>query len=175
MMPTSQLNWEALPNPFRLTDTNKAITGHVSGRNTDIRNIIIGNQSAIFLTGAPLIGKTTLIRHLNETFQEHCTTSTWSWRDESELAILRQTINLDQRYFVQIDLTSLLHLSQLSDNQNMHRDALANSPARRCNQPDWPQRIARTALLYDATPSRGALFYYAGCNRAFLTKRDPLL
>jgi hypothetical protein len=115
MMPTSQLNWEALPNPFRLTDTNKAITGHVSGRNTDIRNIIIGNQSAIFLTGAPLIGKTTLIRHLNETFQEHCTTSTWSWRDESELAILRQAINLDQRYFVQIDLTSLLHLSQLSD------------------------------------------------------------
>jgi hypothetical protein len=114
MMPTSQLRWETLSNPFRLIDTNRVITGHVSGRNTDIRNIITGNQSAIILTGAPLIGKTILIRHLHEIYQEQSITSAWSWRDESGLAILRQTINLDQRYFVQIDLTSLSQFSQLN-------------------------------------------------------------
>jgi hypothetical protein len=112
-MPTSQPAWDALPNPFRLIDTNRAITGHISGRNTDIRNIIISSQSAIVLTGAPLIGKSTLIRYLNETLQGHHTTATWSWRNEGDLAILRQKINLDQRYFVQIDLASLSHANNL--------------------------------------------------------------
>ncbi|GHO92186.1 hypothetical protein KSF_022340 [Reticulibacter mediterranei] len=115
MMPASSVSWETLPNPFRITDTSRAITGRVSGRNTDIRNIITSSQSAIILTGAPLIGKTTLVRYLNEAFQEHSTASTWSWRDESDLAILRQTIDLNHRYFVQIDLTSLSHFSQLND------------------------------------------------------------
>jgi DNA-binding winged helix-turn-helix (wHTH) protein len=110
-MSAPQHTWETLPNPFRTPDTNEAIIGQASGRSTDIKNIIIGSQSAIILTGAPLIGKTTLIRYLNETSQP----STWSWRNEHNLTALRQPMNLDQCYFVQIGLAPIIQTTQLHD------------------------------------------------------------
>ncbi len=85
------LHWLTLQNPFskiskqvsndstvgREMETSETIIGCVSGRHTDITRIIMNEQSAIFLVGSPNIGKTTLIRYL----QQH-TNTTWSWRDE---------------------------------------------------------------------------------------------
>ncbi len=110
-MSTFQHTWETLPNPFRINDANSTIIGHVSGRSTDIKNIITGNQSAIILTGAPLIGKTTFIRYLKEPHQA----TTWPWRKEEKLATLHNLVPLDQVYFVQIDLAPQAQISQLSD------------------------------------------------------------
>ena len=108
------LHWLTLQNPFskiskqvsndstvgREMETSETIIGCVSGRHTDITRIIMNEQSAIFLVGSPNIGKTTLIRYL----QQH-TNTTWSWRDE--LADLRDQLNLEDFHFVQIDLTPL--------------------------------------------------------------------
>lgn len=110
-MPTPQHTWETLSNPFRMNDTNSPIIGHVSGRSPDIKNIITGNQSAIILAGAPLIGKTTLIRYLKEMPQA----TAWSWRKEEGLTTLRNLVNLDQIYFVQIELAPKIPITQLSD------------------------------------------------------------
>src|SRR5215471_14841662 len=95
-------DWLTLQNPFskiskqviltptakRAMDTSEAIFGRVSGRRTDITRIIMDEQSAVFLVGTPNIGKTTLIRYL----QQHPGTE-WSWRDE--LADLRGQLKLD--------------------------------------------------------------------------------
>jgi hypothetical protein len=108
------LHWLTLQNPFsrisiqvsnvptvgREMEMSEAIIGCVSGRRTDITRIIMNEQSAIFLVGSPNIGKTTLIRSL----QQHSNTG-WSWRDE--LADLRDQLKLEDFYFVQIDLTPL--------------------------------------------------------------------
>src|SRR5260370_7102003 len=72
--------WLTLQNPFsRITkqvtlasimerniDTSDAIIGRVSGRRADITRIIMNEQSAIFLVGTPHIGKSTLIRYLQQ-------------------------------------------------------------------------------------------------------------
>jgi len=88
-----------LPNPFQV-DAASAIIGHVSGRRTDISEIIMSNQSAIILTGAPRIGKSTLIRYL-----QHETGDGWSWRDE--VAELRNWIDLGAIHFVQVEMSQL--------------------------------------------------------------------
>jgi hypothetical protein len=107
-------DWLTLQNPFskiskqvilassvkRELDTSDSIIGRVSGRHTDITRIIMDEQSAIFLVGSPNIGKSTLIRYL----QQHPNTG-WSWRDE--LADLRGQLKLEDFHFVQIDLTPL--------------------------------------------------------------------
>jgi hypothetical protein len=107
-------DWLTLQNPFskiskqmilapttrRDMDTSEAIIGRVSGRRTDITRIIMDEQSAVFLVGTPNIGKSTLIRYL----QQHPDTE-WSWRDE--LADLRSQLKLEDFHFVQIDLTPL--------------------------------------------------------------------
>src|SRR5215469_1529044 len=106
--------WRTLQNPFaRITkqvslastlerdrDTSDAIIGRVSGRHTDITRIIMNEQSAIFLVGTPHIGKSTLIRYLQQPSD-----SGWSWRNE--LADLGNQLNLDDIHFVQIDLAPL--------------------------------------------------------------------
>src|SRR6266487_6083218 len=108
------LDWLTLPNPFSKISkqvilaptvrkeevTSEDIIGRVSGRRIDITRIIMNEQSAIFLVGTPNIGKSTLIRYL----QEHPKTE-WSWRDE--LAELQGQLNLEDFHFVQIDLTPL--------------------------------------------------------------------
>src|SRR5713101_4080896 len=91
-----ETNWLTLPNPFG-SNTPKGIPGHVSGRSTDIAEIITGRQSAILLLGAPNIGKSTLIRYL-----QWPPTAGWSWRDE--LLDLRNSLNLNSIHFVQINL-----------------------------------------------------------------------
>ncbi len=107
-------DWLTLQNPFSKIskqvilasnvsgelDTSEAIVGRVSGRRTDITRIIMDEQSAIFLVGTPYIGKSTLIRHLQQP-----PNSEWSWRDE--IADLRGQLKLDDFHFVQIDLTPL--------------------------------------------------------------------
>src|SRR5690349_19046928 len=89
-------SWQALPNPFLALD-RETLIGHISGRSSDITEIIIGGQSAIILTGALHIGKSELVNYLKRTPDE------WSWRDE--LPFLREQLNLDAIRFVQVDLT----------------------------------------------------------------------
>ena len=111
---SKMFDWLTLHNPFskiskqvildssvrKELDTSEAIIGHVSGRHADITRIIMDEQSAIFLVGSPNIGKSTLIRYL----QQHPNTG-WSWRDE--LVDLRGQLKLEDFHFVQLDLTPL--------------------------------------------------------------------
>ncbi|GCE47313.1 hypothetical protein KTH_21820 [Thermosporothrix hazakensis] len=64
--------------------------------------MIVAQQSAIILTGAPRIGKTSLIRYLQGRPE-----NIWSWRHEEELTSLQDLFSLDTYHFVQIDLTPL--------------------------------------------------------------------
>src|SRR5690349_2073298 len=93
------LDWLTLQNPFSKQvnypttlrgemDVSQSIIGHVSGRVTDITRIIMNEQRAIFLVGAPYIGKSTLIRYL----QQHSNDG-WSWRNE--LTDLQGQLKLD--------------------------------------------------------------------------------
>src|SRR6266699_7098454 len=94
----SIVNWQSLRNPFNAMDTSAVITGHVSGRSTDIIEIITGGQGAIVLAGAPSIGKTALIQYL-----QHLSEPEWSWRNE--LVGYYDQQKLKNIHFVQIDLT----------------------------------------------------------------------
>jgi Transcriptional regulatory protein, C terminal len=114
--------WQNLPNPFAKIskqamftstagkDTNLSlpIIGRVSGRRTDIAQMIMNEQSAIFLVGAPSIGKSTLIRYLQQPPNVE-----WSWRNE--LTDLRDQLQLSNIYFEQIDLASLEGIEDRSE------------------------------------------------------------
>ncbi len=105
----STLSWRALHNPFQTNaEPSEGTTGRVSGRSADIRNIIIGGQGAIIMTGAPNIGKTSLVRFLQQPPE-----SGWTWRDE--LPDLNELLNLDHIHFLQIDLTPLEGIENTSD------------------------------------------------------------
>jgi hypothetical protein len=109
-----EADWLTLQNPFskiskqaKLThigreekNTSEDIIGRVSGRRTDITRIIMNEQRAIFLVGAPYIGKSTLIRYLQQQRNDG-----WSWRDE--LSDLQGQLKFDEIHFMQIDLTPL--------------------------------------------------------------------
>src|SRR5579863_7739648 len=90
--------WDTLPNPFSTRDSSGVITGHVSGRARDIKNIVTGAQSALIVTGTTKIGKTALIRYL-----ERGVHTEWSWRNE--LAGLLPANEMERTYFIAIDLT----------------------------------------------------------------------
>src|SRR5947208_15594608 len=93
-------SWHTLRNPFNTMDTSEIITGHISGRSTDTIQIITGGQSADVLAGAPYIGKTALIRHL-----QLPTDTEWSWRNE--LGDYPNQVKLKNTHFVQVDITRL--------------------------------------------------------------------
>ena len=93
-------NWHTLRNPFNTMDTSAVITGHVSGRSTDIIEIITGDQGAIVLAGAPSIGKSALIQYLQLPPGPE-----WSWRNE--LSGYYDQEKLKNIHFVQIDLKNL--------------------------------------------------------------------
>jgi hypothetical protein len=113
----SRLDLVTLNNPFNMLDVKDGIIGHVSGRSTDIGQIISSGQSAIVLAGAPFIGKSTLIHYLQlEPGTE------WSWRNE--LAGLYNHRKLNSTHFVQIDLA---HLEGIED-----KDDLLNAFISRC-------------------------------------------
>lgn len=102
----SKPEWLMLPNPFpSVTDTSEVIISHVSARRADILEIITGYQSAIILAGAPNIGKSALIRHLQRSPE-----AAWSWRNE--LQDYRAELNLDDIHFVQINLVPLEGIEQ---------------------------------------------------------------
>ena len=105
-MTATHYTWQTLPNPFLLPEGSF----RVSGRVTDIKNLITRRQSAVLLTGAPNIGKTTLIRCLHVP-----PAASWSWRQEGELQPLRELLALDHFFFVQIDLTPLEHAVNLKE------------------------------------------------------------
>ncbi|MBE3557978.1 MAG: winged helix-turn-helix domain-containing protein [Ktedonobacteraceae bacterium] len=100
-----------LPNPFlrrtrpsvyadnRSLATPEEAQGYVSGRSTEITEIIMGDQGAIILAGAPHIGKTALIHYLDDN-SDIC-----SWREE--LIDLKDLVDLDAIHFTSIDLTPL--------------------------------------------------------------------
>ncbi|HCF84112.1 MAG TPA: hypothetical protein DEV72_02795 [Ktedonobacter sp.] len=96
----STTNWQTLRNPFNTMDTSAVITGHISGRSTDIIEIITGGQGAIVLAGAPSIGKSALIQYLQLPPGPE-----WSWRNE--LSGLYDEEKLKNVHFVQIDLSNL--------------------------------------------------------------------
>ena len=100
--------WRTLPNPFNVMDKSEIITSHVSGRSTDIAEIITGGQSAIILAGAPHMGKTALIRYL-----QRSSDITWSWR--KELLDLRDRMNLENIHFMQVDLTPLEGIENVNE------------------------------------------------------------
>jgi len=102
------INLSALPSPFSMLDT-KGTIGHVSGRATDISDILSGGQSAIILAGAPHIGKSTLIQYL-----QLLPGAPWSWRNE--LADAFSPRKLEQTHFAQIDLT---HLEDIEDKNDL--------------------------------------------------------
>ncbi len=119
---SKMFDWLILQNPFSKISkqvilaptlrkdkvTSEDIIAHVSGRRIDITRIIMNEQSAIFLVGTPNIGKSTLIRYL----QNHPDIE-WSWRDE--LADLQGQVNLEDIHFVQIDLTPLEGIEKSDD------------------------------------------------------------
>lgn len=106
---SSQFNLSTLSNPFDVLDARGNILGHISGRSTDIRQIISDWQNAIVLTGAPTIGKSTLITYLQLPL---C--AEWSWRNE--LADSFDQRKLDNTHFVQIDLA---HLEGIEDKNDL--------------------------------------------------------
>lgn len=103
-----QVDLSALPSPFSMLDT-KGTIGHVSGRATDIADILSSGQSAIVLAGAPHIGKSTLIQYL-----QLSPGAPWSWRNE--LANAFSPRKLEQTHFIQIDLT---HLEDIEDKTDL--------------------------------------------------------
>ncbi len=106
---SSTFPWKTLRNPFQINaEPSEGTTGRVSGRSADIRNIIIGGQGAIIMTGAPNIGKTSLVRFLRQPPE-----AGWTWRDE--LPDLDELLNLDHIHFLQIDLTPLEGIENTSD------------------------------------------------------------
>jgi len=106
---SSTFPWRTLRNPFQTyAEPSEGTTGRVSGRSADIRNIIIGGQGAIIMTGAPNIGKTSLVRSLRQPPE-----AGWTWRDE--LPDLDELLNLDHIHFLQIDLTPLQGLENKND------------------------------------------------------------
>lgn len=110
--------WRTLPNPFFYNDANanSGIIGHISGRSKDIVNIIYNDQSAIILSGAPRIGKTSLLSYLQTSRQ----TQSYSWRQEQELARLIDRKILDATHFVQIDLIPLESVYQNAAQQEVY-------------------------------------------------------
>lgn len=101
--------WETLPNPFFSRERAGNIIGHISGRARDIERIIMGDQSAILVTGAPGIGKSTLVRYLQQLPSTH-----WSWRNELDYLLERRA--LYDTYFIAPDL-SLLDTYEKSSEQ----------------------------------------------------------
>ena len=99
-----ETTWKTLPNPFRgRREVGEMIIGHVSGRSEDIQEIVMGEQGGIILSGAPRIGKTSLVRYL----QRPLLKEEWSWRDELADLGVGAGINLNEIHFVQVDLTPL--------------------------------------------------------------------
>lgn len=93
-------SWNSLANPF--TDNQaRVISGRVSCRSIEIRDIIASEQNALILAGRPKIGKSTLIRYLQ------LPPTWWSWRDELEAESDNRKV-LDDIHFAQIDLKPLL-------------------------------------------------------------------
>jgi hypothetical protein len=119
---SNTFDWLTLQNPFSKISkqvilaptvrkekvTSEDIIGRISGRTTDITRIIMDEQSAIFLVGTPNIGKSTLIRYLQET-----PNSEWSWRDE--LGDFPGQLKLEEIHFIQIDLTPLEGIEKSED------------------------------------------------------------
>lgn len=105
----SQLDLFSFHNPFDVQDLNDSIIGRVSGRSTDIGQIISSRQNAIVLAGAPHIGKSTLIRYLQ--IQPD---TRWAWRNE--LRGVYDSQRLNSIHFVQIDLA---HLEGIEDKNDL--------------------------------------------------------
>lgn len=103
-----QRGWRSLRNPFQgRPETGEMIVSHVSGRSGDIQNIVMGGPGALILSGVPRIGKTSLLRYLQQP-----PIIEWSWRDELEDQIGSSSADLDEIFFTQISLTPLEGLEQ---------------------------------------------------------------
>ena len=92
-----------LPNPFVQSGVDEAIIGQISGRAEDIIQLITGSQNAIILSGAPRIGKTTLVHYLCNKDKD----GYWAWRRELERLGAANFLSLETIYFVQLNLKPL--------------------------------------------------------------------
>ena len=110
-----QDKWQALSNPFKVTATSDAVMGLVSGRLTDIFDIVTSEQSALILAGAPSIGKSALIGYLARRPD-----ALWSWRNE--LSDYRTARKLDQVHFVKLNLS---RLAGIEDANVLHKSFVA--------------------------------------------------
>ncbi|GHO52673.1 hypothetical protein KSB_11480 [Ktedonobacter robiniae] len=140
-------SWRTLFNPFSSGDMPG--TGRVSGRSTDIRNLIANQQSAIILSGSPRVGKTAFVRYL-----KGVSSVAWSWRDEVSLHDLREQFALDQLYFTQIDLTTL-------ENAQTAQELLSAFVTECKRSLDTPYAAAKLpSLSHDIKGLRSLLRYY---------------
>lgn len=141
-------SWRTLFNPFSPGDMPG--TGRVSGRSTDIRNLIANQQSAIILSGSPRVGKTAFVRYL-----KGVSSVGWSWRDEVSLHDLREQFALGQLYFTQIDLTTL-------ENAQSAQELLTAFVAECKRSLDTPYDGEKLpSLSHDIKGLRSLLRYYA--------------
>ena len=101
-----ETTWHTLTNPFNTMGEKDVITGQISGRSTDIAEIITSGQSAIILTGAPSIGKSALLRYLQRSPE-----ASWCYELASTLD-LKKTKNI---HFIPVDLEGIEDLNQLSE------------------------------------------------------------
>lgn len=103
------ITWRTLPNPFdivREPNGPDVFTGHISGRKTDIGEIVGASQSAIILVGAPGIGKTSLLRYLQRPLE-----MSWSWRNELAGYIRPQVLH--NTFFTQVNLEDIENINEL--------------------------------------------------------------
>jgi hypothetical protein len=98
--------WQTILNPFQHSDGDAGIIGHISGRSSDIVDMIAGSQSAIILSGSPSIGKTTLIRYLCKG-ETKADTRDWSWKKELVSMGLEDAPQVEDFHFVQVNLNNI--------------------------------------------------------------------
>jgi Transcriptional regulatory protein, C terminal len=131
--------WRTLPNPFlNFTDPGKTVRCRISGRYTDILNLLTGGSSAIILSGAPRIGKSGLIHYLEDTSH-----SQWSWRTEIAERVPGKGLKLDDTHFVQVDLRPLKTI----ENQDEFYHLFINQCLRALQQPYQQDAPVQTSDL----------------------------
>ena len=156
--------WRALRNPFQSgAESLEGIGSRVSGRSADIRSIIAGGQGAIIITGAPNIGKTSLVRSLRR-----LPDSGWTWR--RELPDLQEITDLDHTYFLQIDLKPLEGIDNMGDVRSLFIEQCISS-LRSLRQTEGTDYIGSRGLralmreVFDRQPDTCCYFMLDGIER----------
>ena len=164
MSESHSIPWRTLRNPFQSgAESLEGIGSRVSGRSDDIRSIIAGGQGAIIITGAPNIGKTSLVRSLRRLPE-----AGWTWR--REVPDLQEIANLDHTYFTQIDLKPLEGIDNTGDVRRLFIEQCISS-LRSLRQTEGTDYIGSRGLralvreMFDRQPDTCCYFMLDGIER----------